>query len=238
MKVDILAIGVHPDDIELSCSGYLLKEIDKGKKVALLDLTRGELGTRGNGQIRKKEALASAKKMGAIGRDFLNIGDGFFESNAQNLKLIISMVRKWQPTIVLANAEEDRHPDHARAAQLTARACFLSGLIKITTKYNGRLQSAWRPKAVYHYIQDNPSKPDILVDITGYIDQKMELIKTFKSQFFDPKSKEPESPISSKEFLDYQIARAKVFGRYLQVPYAEGFTSAKPIGVDSLFSIF
>ncbi len=237
MKVDILAIGVHPDDIELSCSGYLLKEIASGKKVTMLDLTWGELGTRGNGIIRKKEALASSKKMGAVSREFLNIGDGFFEINEKNLKLIITAIRKWQPTIVLANAQEDRHPDHSRAAQLTARACFLAGLVKISTKLNGKSQMAWRPHAVYHYIQDHPSKPDIVVDITGYMDQKMELIKTFKSQFYDPNSKEQNSPISSKEFLDYQIARAKVYGRYLQVGYGEGFTLARPVGVDSLLDL-
>ncbi|MEP7266939.1 MAG: bacillithiol biosynthesis deacetylase BshB1 [Saprospiraceae bacterium] len=237
MNVDILAIGVHPDDIELSCSGYLLKEIDHGRSVALLDLTSGELGTRGNGPLRRKEALASAKKMGALGRTFLNIGDGFFESNEKNFKLIIQIIRKFQPTIVLANAVDDRHPDHSRAADLVSRACFLSGLRKVITKESRKPQNAWRPKAVYHYIQDKTLYPEIVVDITPYMDKKMELIKTFKSQFYDPESKEPVSPISSSAFLDYQYAQASVYGRYIQVKYGEGFTIARPIGTESLLNL-
>ena len=237
MKVDILAIGVHPDDIELSCSGYLLKEIAAGRTVALLDLTHGELGTRGNAALRKKEALLAASKLGAVSRSFLNIGDGMFESNEKILLQIIHHIRKCQPAIILANALEDRHPDHGRAAAITARAAFLSGLKKVTTQDKGKAQSAWRPAAIYHYIQDNPNKPDIVVDITDYMDKKMELIKTFKSQFFDPNSKEPSSPISSADFMEYQLARARVFGRYLQVSYAEGFNIARPVGVESLLDL-
>ena len=237
MKVDILAIGVHPDDIELSCSGYLLKEIASGKKVALLDLTQGELGTRGNRSIRKREAMTAAKLMGASSREILNIGDGFFEINEKNLIQVVSKIRKYQPQIILANALEDRHPDHSRAAQLVARACFLSGLRKIETKSENKSQLPWRPKAIYHYTQDNPLKPEVVVDITEYMNKKMELIMTFSSQFFDPKSKEPTSPISSQEFLESLKSKCSIYGRYIQVRYAEGFNVSRPIGVDSLFEL-
>ena len=234
MKVDILAIGVHPDDIELSCSGYLLKEIKAGKTVALLDLTLGELGTRGNAKLRKKEALEAGHKMGALSRELLDLGDGFFENNEKCIRAIITQIRRWQPDIILANAVEDRHPDHGRAAALTARAAYLSGLRKIETRYKGKKQDAWRPVAVYHYIQDYALTPDVVVDISGFVEQKMDLIKTFRSQFYDPNSKEPQSPISSSEFLEFQIAKARVFGRYIQVDYAEAFTITRPIGVSSL----
>lgn len=237
MKADILAIGVHPDDIELSCSGYLLREIQAGKAVALLDLTLGELGTRGNAKLRKQEALEAGRKMGAIHRELLDLGDGFFENTEKSILPIIARIRKWQPTVILANAIEDRHPDHGRAAALTARAAYLSGLRKIETRLQGKKQGVWRPQALYHYIQDYPLQPDLVVDITGFLDQKMEVIKTFKSQFFDPNSKEPESPISSSDFLEFQIAKARVFGRYIQVRYAEAFTVARPIGVDSLLNL-
>lgn len=235
--VDILAIGVHPDDIELSCSGYLLKEIHAGRKVALLDLTQGELGTRGNVQIRRKEAMEAAKKMGALSREILNLGDGFFDNNKKAIEPIIVKIRKWRPTIILANAIEDRHPDHGRAAELVARAAYLSGLRKIETTHNGKKQQAWRPQAVYHYIQDYPLKPDLVVDITGFLDQKMDLIQTFKSQFYDPASLEPDTPISSADFLDFQVARARVYGKYISVKFAEGFMVARPVGVSSLLPL-
>ncbi len=235
--VDILAIGVHPDDIELSCSGYLLKEIHAGRKVALLDLTQGELGTRGNVQIRRKEAMEAAKKMGALSREILNLGDGFFDNNKKAIEPIIVKIRKWRPSIILANAIEDRHPDHGRAAELVARAAYLSGLRKIETTHNGKKQQAWRPQAVYHYIQDYPLKPDLVVDITGFLDQKMDLIQTFKSQFYDPASLEPDTPISSADFLDFQVARARVYGKYISVKFAEGFMVARPVGVSSLLPL-
>ena len=235
--VDILAIGVHPDDIELSCSGYLLKEIHAGRKVALLDLTQGELGTRGNVQIRKKEAMEAAKKMGALSREILNLGDGFFENNKKAIEPLIVKIRKWRPSIILANAVEDRHPDHGRAAELVGRAAYLSGLRKLETRLNGKKQQAWRPQAVYHYIQDYPLKPDLVVDITGFLDQKMDLIQTFKSQFYDPTSLEPDTPISSADFLDFQVARARVLGKYISVKFAEGFMVARPIGVSSLLPL-
>ncbi len=235
--VDILAVGVHPDDIELSCSGYLLKEIANGRSVALLDLTHGELGTRGTGPGRVKEALAAAKLMGAVSREFLNIGDGFFEPTEKIFKQIITVIRKWRPKIVLANAVEDRHPDHSRAAALVNRACFLSGLRKIVTSDKQKKQEAYRPLAVYHYIQDKTLRPDIVVDISPYMDFKMELIKCFKSQFYDPQSSEPMSPISSKEFLDYQYAQAEIYGRYINVKYAEGFTFSRTPGVNTLLDL-
>jgi len=237
MKVDILAIGAHPDDIELSCSGYLLKEIKAGKTVALLDLTLGELGTRGNAKLRKKEAIEAGIKMGAVHRELLDLGDGFFENTEKSITSIITQIRRWQPTLVLANAIEDRHPDHGRAAALIDRASYLSGLRKIETRYKGQKQTSWRPQAVYHYIQDFPLKPDVVIDITEFLDRKMELIKTFKSQFYDPNSPEPGTPISSSDFLEFQIAKARVFGKFIQVSFAEGFTTPRPIGVSSLLAL-
>ncbi len=238
MKIDILAIGVHPDDVELACSGTLLKMIDQGKTVGLLDLTRGELGTRGTAKIRDKEAAASAKKMGAKFRINLKMSDGFVDDSKANKIKIIEVLREYQPDIVLANAIFDRHPDHGNAAKLTSEACFLSGLLKIKTKNKkGKAQKKWRPKAVYHYIQDYDMKPDFVVDIEGYLDRKMELIHTFKSQFYDPNSKEPASPISSKAFLDVVKAKANVYGRPAGIECAEGFTVARTIKIDSLFDI-
>ena len=237
MKLDILAIGVHPDDVELSCCGTLLRHIDLGKKIGLLDLTRGELGTRGSAAIRAKEAKKSAKKMGALVRDNLKMADGFFQHTKENLLKIAKVIRLYQPEIVLANAIEDRHPDHARAAKLIADACFIAGLRKVKTYHKKKLQERWRPKMIYHYIQDYTLQPDIIVDISPYIDQKMELIKCFDSQFYNPKSKEPTSPISSKDFLDSVRAKNQVFGRTIGVSFAEGFNVARPVGVKNLFDL-
>ncbi|MFK7809072.1 MAG: bacillithiol biosynthesis deacetylase BshB1 [Saprospiraceae bacterium] len=238
MKLDILAIGVHPDDVELSCSGTLLRHIAAGKKVGLLDLTRGELGTRGTAEIRDQEAANSAKKMGALVRDNLKMADGFFQNDKEHQLQIIQILRKYQPEIVLANALDDRHPDHGRAAKLTHDACFLSGLIKIPTyDEDGNLQDRWRPKVVYHYIQDYDLKPDFIVDITDFMDQKLELVQTFESQFYNPKSKEPESPISSKAFLDALIGKNRGFGRPAGVEFAEGFNVVRPMLVDDLFDL-
>lgn len=236
MKLDILAIGVHPDDVELSCSGTLLRHIQKGYKVGLLDLTLGELGTRGTAAIRTEEAMTSAQRMGALVREQLDLKDGFFNHDETNLLKIITAIRQYAPTIVFANAIEDRHPDHGRAAKLIADACFLSGLIKIeTTDKEGVAQAAWRPKHVYHYIQDKSLKPDFAVDISDFIDKKFELIMTFKSQFYDPLSNEPITPISSKDFLDSIRGKDAVYGRYIGVAYAEGFNVNKVIGVDDVF---
>ena len=239
MKLDILAIGVHPDDVELSCSGTLLKAIDQGKKVGLLDLTRGELGTRGNAEIRKQEAEAAAKMMGALVRENTKMADGFFKYSQKNILKIVRVIRKYQPEIILANALEDRHPDHGRASKLTSDACFVAGLAKVETVDNeGNVQKRWRPKAVYHYIQDYHLKPDFVIDITPYIEKKMELIMAFKSQFYDPNSKELDSPISSVNFMESIKAKNRVFGRPIGVDFGEGFNVERTIGVKDLFDLF
>lgn len=238
MKLDILAIGVHPDDVELSCSGTLLSHIEKGYKVGLLDLTLGELGTRGSAELRTQEAMEAARIMGALVREQLDLKDGFFTQNEESLLKIIRVIRKYCPTIVFANAIEDRHPDHGRAAKLTADACFLAGLIKInTTDDNGVPQAAWRPKHLYHYIQDRALKPDFAIDISAFVDKKFETIMAYKSQFFDPLSNEPATPISSKSFLDSIKGKDSVYGRYIGTEYAEGFNVSRTIGVDNVFDL-
>ena len=238
MKLDILAIGVHPDDVELSCSGTLLSQIQKGYKIGLLDLTLGELGTRGSAELRTQEAMESARIMGALVREQLDLKDGLFTHNEVELLKIIRVIRKYCPTIIFANALEDRHPDHGRAAKLTSDACFLSGLIKIqTTDEAGVPQAAWRPKQVYHYIQDKALKPDFAVDISSFMDKKFETIMAYKSQFFDPLSNEPVTPISSKSFLDSVRGKDAVYGRYIGVEYAEGFNVNRTIGVDDIFDL-
>ncbi len=238
IKLDILAVGVHPDDVELSCAGTLLRQISLGNSVGLLDLTLGELGTRGNATIRTQEAMAAAEMMGALVREQLDLEDGFFVQNRDNLLKIIRILRKYRPEIVLANAIEDRHPDHGRAAKLTAEACFLSGLIKIETHdTEGVLQEAWRPKVVYHYIQDRSLKPDFAIDISDFVDKKFELIMAYKSQFFNADSSEPMTPISSPAFLDSIRGKDAVYGRYMGVAYAEGYNVARTIGVKDLFDL-
>ncbi|MGB3131356.1 MAG: bacillithiol biosynthesis deacetylase BshB1 [Saprospiraceae bacterium] len=236
-KIDVLAIGIHPDDIELACSGTILKHIDAGYKVGLLDLSRGELGTRGNAIIRTQEAMLSAKLMNASFRHQLNLKDGFFENNEDSIIEIIKIIRASKPRIILANAIEDRHPDHARASKLIQDACFYSGLIKIQTSFGGIEQSAWRPQSIYHYIQDYHLKPELIVDISKFMEKKMELILSFSSQFFNPNSTEPESPISSKNFLEVVKAQARIYGRLIQVDYAEGFNITRPVGVEDLFTL-
>lgn len=237
MKLDILAIGIHPDDVELSCAGTILKHIEQGKTVGILDLSLGELGTRGNAQLRTQEATKAAQILGVSVREQLDMADGFFENNETNQRKIIEVIRKYLPEIVLCNAINDRHPDHGRASKLTSDACFYSGLIKIETLQNGVKQNPWRPKALYHYIQDQFIKPDFVIDITKYNDKKMESIMAYSSQFYDPNSKEPQTPISSKNFMEYINAKASVFGRAINVDYAEGFTVDRYIGVNSLFDL-
>jgi bacillithiol biosynthesis deacetylase BshB1 len=237
MKVDILAIGIHPDDVELSCSGTLLKHIAAGKKVGILDLSLGELGTRGTPEIRTKEGKRAAKIMGAKFRDQLNMNDGRFANDDKHQIQIIEKLREYQPEIVLCNAVSDRHPDHGRAAKLVSEACFYSGLIKIETKQNKKVQKPWRPKAVYHYIQDNFIHPHFVIDISSVMDKKMEIIHAFSSQFYNPDSKEPETPISSPEFLETIKSKNSLFGRSIGVRYAEGFTSDRYFGVKSLFHL-
>lgn len=238
MKLDILAIGVHPDDVELSASGTILKHIALGKTVGVLDLTRGELGSRGSAELRTEEANKSASILGLSVREQLNMADGFFENNESHQKQIIQIIRKYQPEIILCNAVSDRHPDHGRAAKLIADACFYSGLSKVETRGDdNKTQTSWRPKAVYHYIQDNFIEPDFVVDITAQMDKKMESIMAYSSQFFDPNSKEAETPISSKNFMEYVKAKGSVFGRAINCDYAEGFTVNRYIGVENLFDL-
>ena len=234
MKVDILAFAAHPDDIEISCGGTILKHIQMGYKVAIVDLTQGELGTRGSAQTRKKESNEAAKILGLAARENLKMKDGFFDGSEENKKKIIQAIRFYQPELILANSITDRHPDHGRASKLVSDCCFLSGLSKIKTKSGDRNQHAWRPKAIYHYIQDYYIKPDIIVDITGFMDLKIKSIASFKSQFYNPLSKEPETPISDKHFFDFIEGRARQFGRLIQTEFAEGFTVEVPIKVDDL----
>lgn len=237
MKIDILAIGVHPDDIELSCSGTIAKHIALGKTVGILDLTRGELGTRGNAALRTKEANDSANILGVSFRTQLNFKDGFFENNEAHQREIIQQIRKHQPEIVLCNAVNDRHPDHGRSAKLVAEACFYSGLIKIETLLENVVQKAWRPKAVYHYIQDHYIHPDFVIDITEFYDIKHKSIMAFSSQFFNTNSNEPETPISSKEFLESLNSKMSLWGRAIGVKYAEGYTVSRYPGVNNLFDL-
>ncbi len=234
MKLDILAIGVHPDDVELSCSATLLKHIAAGKKVGILDLTEGELGSRGDAEIRLKEATKAAKILGVEVRENIGLADGFFENNKASQIEIIKILRKYQPDIVLANAVADRHPDHGRAAQLISDSCFYSGLVKVETIIDSVPQSKWRPNAVYHYIQDRLIKPDFVVDVTDFVDKKMEAIQAFSSQFYNPDSTEPKTPISGKEFLDFVKGRMANMGREIGVDYAEGFTVERPLGISDI----
>lgn len=237
MKLDILAIGVHPDDVELSCSGTLAKHIALKKTVGILDLTKGELGTRGNAELRTQEAMNSAKLLGVSVRTQLDFKDGFFEINEAHVRKIIEQIRLHQPEIILCNAIGDRHPDHGRAAKLVVEACFYSGLAKIETSYKDTPQKAWRPKAVYHYIQDQFIHPDFVVDITDFFELKQKSIMAFSSQFFNANSNEPETPISSQEFLISINSKMSVWGRAIGVKYAEGFNVARYPGVNSLFDL-
>ena len=237
MKLDILAIGSHPDDVELSCSGTIAKEVDRGKKVGILDLTRGELGTRGTAETRDKEAKNAAEILGVSVRENLEFSDAFFINNTAHQLEIIKILRKYRPEIVLCNAVDDRHIDHGKGSKLTSDACFLSGLRKIETIYDGESQQAWRPKHVYHYIQWKNLTPDVVVDISGYIDKKMESVKAYKSQFFHENSKEPQTPISSSNFLESITYRARDLGRLINTEHAEGYTVERYPAVDSIFDL-
>ena len=237
MKLDILAIGAHPDDVELSCSATIAKEIERGKKVGILDLTRGELGTRGTAEIRDQEAANAAKVLGVSIRENLEFSDGFFVNNVAHQLEIIKVLRKYRPEIVLCNAVDDRHIDHGKGAQLVADACFLSGLIKIETILDGNSQDAWRPKNVFHYIQWKNLTPDVVVDVTGFMDKKLDSVKAYRSQFFDQNSDEPETPISSSNFLESITYRAKDLGRLIGAEYGEGFNVSRYVAVDSLFDL-
>jgi N-acetylglucosamine malate deacetylase 1 len=236
-KLDILAIAAHPDDVEISCSGTLLRAVADGKKVGILDLTRGELGSRGSAEIRMSESAASAKVLHLAVRENLGLKDGFFSHDEQSIKLIIQQIRRYQPDIILCNAPSDRHPDHGRASKLTKDACFYSGLLKIETEWEGNQQVHWRPKAVYSYIQDYYMEPDFVVDISEFWDKKMEALKCFSSQFYDPKSNEPKTPISGEEFFEFLHARAMQYGRPSGFLLAEGFVTDRPVGIKSLHHI-
>ena len=234
MKLDILAFGAHPDDVELGCAGTILKEVSLGKTVGIVDLTRGELGTRGSAEIRDQEANAAAKILGVSVRENLNFRDGFFVNDEKHQLEIIKMIRKYRPEIVLCNAIDDRHIDHAKGSKLVSDACFLSGLMKIETVVDGEKQNCWRPKLVYHYIQWKNIEPDFVVDITGFTDKKIETILAYRSQFYDPTSNEPESPITSKNFLESLNYRSRDLGRLTGVEFAEGFTVERYLAVNSL----
>ncbi len=234
-NIDILAFGAHPDDVELSCSGTLLKQKALGNTIGIIDLTKGELGSRGTPEKRAKEARKSSEILGLDVRENLGLPDGFFEENEETLKLIIRVIRKYKPSIILANAPSDRHPDHGRASQLMRRACFLSGLVKIKTEINGNEQEPHRPNNIYFYIQDRNIGPDFVVDITGYFDKKMECILAFDSQFYSENSEEPRTPISGKEFLKFIESRSREFGRCIHTEFGEGFITEKGcLGVNDL----
>ena len=227
MKVDILAIGAHPDDVELGCGGTLAKLISEGKKVAIVDLTQGELGTRGTNVTRAQEAASASEILGISARENLKMKDGFIHNSEEYQIQIVKMIRKYQPEIVLANAVDDRHPDHAKAAKLVSDACFLSGLVKIETELDGEHQKQWRPKQVFHYIQWKHITPDFVIDISNFMEKKIEACLAYKTQFYDPDSKEPMTPIATKDFLESLTYRAQDLGRLSGVEFAEGFTTEK-----------
>ena len=234
LKLDILAIGAHPDDVELGCGATIAKEISLGKKVGIVDLTRGELGTRGSADIRDVEAKASAEILGVLIRENLAFADGFFPNDKDHQLEIIKVIRKFKPEIVLCNAIDDRHIDHAKGGKLVSDACFLSGLRKIKTIDAEGKQEAWRPKQVYHYIQWQDLKPDFVVKVDGFIDQKIAAVMAYGSQFYDPDSNEPNSPISSKNFIESVTYRARDLGRLIGAEFAEGFNVERYAAVETL----
>jgi bacillithiol biosynthesis deacetylase BshB1 len=237
-KLDILVLPVHPDDAELGCGGTILKHIALGKKVGIVDLTRGELGTRGSAEIREKEAAESGRILGLTIRENLGLPDGFFDNTHEYQLKVIAAIRKYQPDIIITNAYHDRHPDHGRASELVETSTFLSGLRKIETHMDGQPQEAWRPKLLLHFIQDRYIEPDIVIDVTGYWDTKIKSVLAFGSQFFNPNwQDEPQTYISSPEFIKVVEARGLEFGKSIQVKYAEGFTSKKILGVDNLYNL-
>ena len=234
MKLDILAFGAHPDDVELGCGGTVAKEIQLGKKVGIVDLTRGELGTRGSAEIRDTEAAKAAKILGVSVRENLRMRDGFFKNDEAHQMQIIEMIRKYKPEIVLCNVIDDRHIDHGKGSSLVSDACFLSGLRRIETSHNNEAQEAWRPKVVYHYIQWKNIEPDFVVDITGFEQKKVDAIMAYDSQFFNPDTNEPETPIATKNFLESINYRAQDLGRLIGTDFGEGFTVERYLAVNSL----
>lgn len=234
MKIDLLAFAAHPDDVELSCSGLLMVEKNNGKTTGIIDLTLGELGTRGNPEIRKQESAAAAKILGVDIRQNLQMADGFFNNNHEHQVKVIEAIRKYRPEIIVCNAPADRHPDHGRAARLVADASFLSGLSRIVTMLDNVKQVAWRPKYVLNFIQDRYLKPDFVIDITEVFERKLEAIKAYSSQFYNPAMEGPETYISKPEFLESVIGRYRMFGQMIGVKYAEGYISEKMIGIRTL----
>lgn len=238
MKLDILVLAVHPDDAELGCAGTILKHVALGHKVGVVDLTRGELGSRGSVEIRNGEAAAAAKILGLSARENLDLADGFFKNDKEHQLKVITAIRKYRPDIVITNAYHDRHPDHGRASDLVETSVFLSGLRKIETRFEGQLQQEWRSKLTLHFIQDSYIKPDVVIDITDYWDKKIESVRAYGSQFYNPEWKEEhETYISSAEFYPAIEARAREFGKTIGAKYAEGFTSRRLLGVDNLFDL-
>lgn len=237
MKLDILVLAAHPDDAELGCGGTILKHIAAGYKVGVVDLTRGELGTRGTTETRAKEAADSAKILGLSARENLGLPDGFFRNEREHQLEVVKAIRKFQPDIVLGNAIYDRHPDHGRASELIFEACFLSGLLKVSTAVDGQEQKPWKPKALYHYIQSQFVAPDFVVDVTDFWDKKMDAIKAFRTQFYDPGNKEPDTYISSPAFMKLVESRANELGHAIGAKYGEGFTVRRFVGVNSLFDL-
>lgn len=237
MKLDILAIAVHPDDAELSCIGTLMLHAAKGYKVGILDLTRGEMGTRGTPELRMIESANASTIIGLSARENIGLADCFFQNDPQSQLRIIEQIRRFQPEIVFCNAPEDRHPDHGRSAQLEIDSCFYSGLSKIETTWNGQKQQAWRPTQVYHYIQDRLLTPDFVMDITPFWERKREAIKAYSSQFYDPNSDEPETYISTSAFWDFVEGRAREMGHYISVPFGEGFIKTKMLAPKNVFDL-
>ena len=237
MKLDILAFGAHPDDVELSAGATLLKYSEEGKSIGIIDLTKGELGTRGNAEIRYEEAQKAGELLKLKIRKNLNLGDGFFEDTIENKIKIIELIRHYKPELVLANSISDRHPDHGRAAKLVSEACYLSGLKKINTQYESDSQESFRPSMLLHYIQDYYLTPDVILDVSLHGDQKIDLIKCYKSQFYDVHSKEPVTPISGEEFFSYVQGRMLSYGRELGVKYGEGFNISRTLGTKDLFAL-
>lgn len=235
--LDILAFGAHPDDVELSCSGTIALEIENGKRVGIIDLTRGEMGTRGSVEVRSKEAQKAADILGVKVRENLGFKDALFKNNRKHKLEVIKILRKYKPEIVFCNAVHDRHIDHGRASKLVSEACFLSGLKNIKTQVDGKYQKSWRPAKVYHYIQWLDLEPNFVVDISKTINKKIKAVKAYKSQFYDPNSNEPQTPISSSNFMESVSYRAKNFGRIIGVDYAEGFTVERYVGVKSVFDL-
>ena len=237
MKLDILAFGAHPDDVELGAGATIAKAVAEGKKVGIIDLTKGELGTRGTDLTRKEEAAAASEILGVTVRENLGFADGFFVNDKTHQIEVIKIIRKYQPEIVLCNAIDDRHIDHGKGSKLVSDACFLSGLIKIETEAKGEQQLQWRPKQVFHYIQWKSLEPDFVVDVTGFMETKLRAVLAYKTQFYDPDSKAPETPISNKNFTDSVEYRARDLGRLINSEYAEGFTTERYLAVNSLFDL-